>query len=185
MRHVDNLRDAGITLLAMPRSGEILLVRDAAGTTWLIHPPGAGEPEIVTEDVVGEAVARHGWDRVDETFPSWAELDVARQRRVAETAPQGRVDVSRFDAEDVRRVVGIVSAWLRSGEVNRGRRALHRLLRDATIIRRDEQLFSAVTEMLTELDDVPPRPPLQFRSATVGDERRKTALRRMQLSSAA
>lgn len=39
-------------LLAMPPSGEIFLATDAYGTTWLVHPPGAGGPDKINPAAV-------------------------------------------------------------------------------------------------------------------------------------
>lgn len=174
---------AGIALLAMAPSGESFLARDQSGTTWLVHPPGAGDAEVVSGEIVDEAV-RQGWDRVEQTFTSWAQLDNARQVRVAATGRQGRVDVSRFDGEDVRRVLAVVDSWQRSGEVIRARRALHRLLQDATVVRADNGLFETVTRVLTELDEASSRWPVPA-LVRDGDDRFAKAQRRMDFSLAA
>lgn len=173
-----------VTLLVMPPSGETFLARDAFGTVWLVHPPGAGGPEKVAPSAVDEAVARHGWDRVEESFGSWAELDTARQERVAAGGPRRPVDVSRYDEHDVRRVLRVVSSWLAAGDPVRGRPALHRLLRDAPVVREDDQLYVEVTELLVRLDQVPPTPPRTAMGAA-GSQRHADALQRLQIPLAA
>jgi hypothetical protein len=172
----------------MPPSGEIFLATDAYGTTWLVHPPGAGGPDKISpaavEATVQEAVARYGWDRVEQSFASWADLDNARQQWVAERNPLPPLDVSGFDEHDVRRVLRVVTSWLAAGDSARGRPALHRLLRDAPAVRRDDQLYEEVTRLLLRLDEQVDPPP--FSTLTVSDSSRgQEALQRLQLPQAA
>ena len=85
-----------IALLAMAPSGETYMVRDEFGRTWLIQPPGAGDPRVIEPDVVELAVARHGFDRIDRDFPSWSDLDRFRQARAASAAPPRRSRQGRW-----------------------------------------------------------------------------------------
>jgi hypothetical protein len=176
------------TLLAMPPSGEIFLATDAYGTTWLVHPPGAGGPDKISpaavEATIQEAVARHGWDRVERSFASWSELDTARQRLVGEIYPLPPLEVSDFDEQDVREVLEVVRSWLVAGDSARGRPALHRLLREAPVVRRDDELFEEVTSLLLRLDEETNPPP--FSTATLGNgSRSDEAMQRLQLPQAA
>ncbi|HJQ03106.1 MAG TPA: hypothetical protein VJ851_16035 [Jatrophihabitans sp.] len=149
----------GLVLLAMAPSGETFLVRDRQGTVWLVLPPGAGLPQQASGQDVEDAVARHGWNRIDREYTSWSELDAGRQQLVVSRGAQARVDVSGFDAEDVRRVLGVISGWRQRGDAVRGRRVLHKLLREAPIVRRQDELYEAVNEALKELDAMSPEPP--------------------------
>jgi hypothetical protein len=174
----------GLVLLAMAPSGETFLVRDRQQTIWLVLPPGAGLPQQASSEDVDEAVARHGWDRIEREYASWSDLDSGRQQLVASHGPQPRVDVSRFDAADVRRVLGVVADWRQRGDAVRGRRVLHRLLREAPIVRQQDDLFDAVNEALTELDTMSPEPPptaLRF----ANDRRHIEARDRLQIPVAA
>jgi hypothetical protein len=149
----------GLVLLAMAPSGETFLVRDRQQTIWLVLPPGAGLPQQASSEDVDDAVAGHGWDRIEREYPSWADLDAGRQQLVASRGPQARVDVSRFDAEDVRRVLGVVAGWRQGGDIVRARRVLHRLQREAPVVRQQDELYVAINEALDELDAMSPEPP--------------------------
>jgi hypothetical protein len=175
------------TLLAMPPSGEIFLATDAYGTTWLVHPPGAGGPDKISASAVGatieEAVARHGWDRVEQSFPSWAKLDSARQRRAAKANPQRRHGVATFDEHDVRRVLRVVTSWMTEGDPARGRPALHRLLREAPVVRSNDELYEEVNRLLLRLDQKTNPPP--FANLTpLNGARNGEALQRLRLPQA-
>lgn len=176
------------TLLAMPPSGEIFLATDGYGTTWLVHPPGAGGPDKIdppaVEATVEEAVARHGWNRIDQSFGSWDELDKARQHWVAENNPLPPPDISGFDEHDIRRVLRVVTSWMAAGHPARGRPALHRLLQDAPIIRRDDKLYGEVTRLLIRLDEKTEPPPFSALAALNGS-RSAAARQRLRLPQAA
>jgi hypothetical protein len=148
-----------LVLLAMAPSGETFLVRDRQRTIWLVLAPGAGLPQQATDQDVDDSIIRHGWNRIDREFNSWSDLDAGRQQLVSSRGPRVQVDVSRFDAEDVRRVLAVVSNWRQRGDGVRGRRLLHRLLREAPVVRLSDELYDAVTEALTELDTMSPQPP--------------------------
>lgn len=77
-----------VTLLAMAPSGESYMVSDAADRVWSIRPPGAGEPRMVETEMVDIAIAKHGFERVDREFQSWAEADRFRLERA--TPPSRR-----------------------------------------------------------------------------------------------
>jgi hypothetical protein len=153
-------RPAGsVTLVAMPRSAETFLVRDASGTLWLCPPAGAGEPTVVEESAIDEAVRRHDWDRVDATFDTWEALDADRQRRAAELAPLRDTGIADYDAVDVQRIVDGARAFARDGDHAGARTMLHRLLREVTLVRKDGELFDMITRLLVELDTAGRQPP--------------------------
>jgi len=142
------------TLVAMPPSGEVYIARDNDGTQWLIQPPGAGDPEPVTDEVVEQAVIDHGFDRIEQSFETWDELDAERQRRAGIGLTAMRVDVERFDAEDVRQMMRALRRCRQRGEILRARRVAHRLLR-APVILEDDVQYRALVQFLEELDAVP------------------------------
>ena len=92
-------------LLAMPRSGEIYLATDENGVTWIFHPEGAGDPDLIEPDKVDEtlrqACGKHSWELVRQDFGSWEEIQAARQRMVGAWSDQmGRHTAGRAGAAD-------------------------------------------------------------------------------------
>jgi len=148
-----------ITLVAMPRSGETFLVRDASGTLWHFPPAGAGEATAVSESAIDEAVRRHNWDRIDATFDTWGALDADRQRRAAALAPGRDIGIVDYDAVDVRRILSGACARAQAGEPGAARAMLHRLLREVTLVREDCELHDEITQLLMDLDVTSRRPP--------------------------
>jgi hypothetical protein len=124
-----------VTLVAMPPSGEVFLARDGDGVLWLIPAPGAGEPERVDGEIVERAVVDHGFERVEESFATWALLDEERQRRAGIGLTPVTVDFERFDRADVERLLGALGRARGRGQVARARRFAHRLLA-APVLRR-------------------------------------------------
>jgi len=148
-----------MTLVAMPRSGETFLVRDASGTLWLFPPDGAGESVVVGESAIEEAVRRHNWDRIDATFDTWQALDADRQRRAAALAPGRDIGIADYDAVDVRRILDGARATAQEGEPAAARTMLHRLLREVTLLREDDGLYDEVMDLLVDLDTTGRRSP--------------------------
>ncbi|MDQ1745102.1 MAG: hypothetical protein QOE23_3441 [Pseudonocardiales bacterium] len=165
-----------VTLVAMPRSAETFLVRDAAGTLWLCPPDGAGESLAVDESAIEEAVRRHDWDRIEATFDTWEALDADLQRRAAELAPGRDIGIADYDAVDVRRILDGARAVSQAGDHGAARTMLHRLLREVTLVREDGELFEAITGLLVELDSASRRPP-QRGVAGIRPEHRERARR--------
>lgn len=147
-----------VTLVAMPPSGEVFLARDGDGALWLIPPPGAGEPERVGDETVERAVVEHGFERVEQSFASWALLDEERQRRAGAGLTPAQVDFARFDTDDVERLLGALDRARGRGQVARARRFAHRLLQ-APVLRRDGELYDRVVSFLLELDEIPASAP--------------------------
>lgn len=169
-----------VTLVAMPDSGEVFIVRDDNGAVWLIQPPGAGDPELITNGVVERAVVDHGFERIEESFTSWAQLDAERQRRAGVGLTPRGVDVERFDSEDVAQVMRALQRCRRRGQIVRARRVAHRLLR-APVLQRDLGLYRGLVEFLEELDAIPPSPPF----SVVDDASERMPARQRALSFAA
>lgn len=96
------MRQGDVTLVAMPPSGEVFIARDG-DALWLVPPPGAGGPQRIDAETAARAVGDHGFDLIEESFASWAELDTERQRRAGIGLAAVKIDVERFDAEDVSR----------------------------------------------------------------------------------
>lgn len=163
-----------ITLVAMPPSGEVFIARDG-DTLWLVPPPGAGPRKVIDEETVARAVADHGFDLIDESFPSWAELDAERQQRAGIGLTAVKIDVDDFDASDVRGVLRALERFRRRGQSARSRRVAHRLL-EAPVVRSDDELHASVMALLYELDDERVSLP-----APTADPRRLEARERMQL----
>lgn len=166
-----------VTLVAMPPSGEVFLARDSDGLLWLVSPPGAGGPERVDDDIVARAIADHGFERIDEQFAGWAELDVERQRRAGLGMPPIQIDVGRFDAEDVERVMRALQRYRLAGQVPRARRVAHRLLQ-APVLQTERALYERVVAFLVKLDATPTVTP-----EAVVDEQRLAARQRVRLAS--
>lgn len=148
-----------VTLVAMPRSAETFLVRDASGTLWLVPPVGAGTAHMVDDSAIDEAVRRYGWDRIDAGFDSWEALDVDRRLRAAALAPGREIGVADYDAADVQRIIGGARARYQAGEVAAARVMLHRLLREVRLVRESIDLHNQITDLLLELDAASPSPP--------------------------
>jgi hypothetical protein len=153
-----------VTLVAMPPSGEVFLARDGDGVLWLIPAPGAGEPERVDGEIVERAVVDHGFERVEESFATWALLDEERQRRAGIGLTPVTVDFERFDRADVERLLGALGRARGRGQVARARRFAHRLLA-APVLRGDDELYERVVGFLLELDEIPASAP-----PTIADE---------------
>lgn len=147
-----------VTLVAMPPSGEVFIARDDDGVLWLIPPPGAGEAERVEQEVVERAVVDHGFDRIEQGFATWELLDAERQRRAGIGLEPTQVDFTRFDAEDVDRLLRALDRARGAGQVARARRFALRLLQ-APIVSSDADLLSRVAGFLLELDTIPPSAP--------------------------
>ena len=148
-----------VTLVAMPRSGETFLVRDASGTLWLVPPAGAGTALAVDDSAIDEAVRRHNWDRIDAAFDSWEALDTDRRARAAQLAPLRNTGVADYDAEDVRRIIDGARGRLEAGEVGAARAMLHRLLREVRTARDSNDLYDEIMGLLAHTDSASPRPP--------------------------
>lgn len=142
-----------VTLVAMPRSGEVFIVRDNRGEQWLISPPGAGDPQRVDDEVVERAIVDHGFARIEESFVSWAALDDDRQRRAGIGLTATRLEVDGFDAEDIRQLMRALHRSRERGEIPRARRVAHRLL-SAPVLHQDLDLFRGLVEFLEELDAI-------------------------------
>lgn len=146
-----------ITLVAMPPSGEVFIMRDGDGL-WLVPPPGAGDWQPIDEETVARAVADHGFDLIEETFAGWEELDAERQRRAGVGLAAVEIDVERFDAADVRGVLRSLNRFRRHGEADRALRVASRLL-EAPVVRGDDDLYASVLALLRQLVDERVSPP--------------------------
>ncbi len=100
---------SGYTLLAMAPSGDTYLARDPGGLVWLLQPVVDGESQIVEPDTAERAVATHGFERIDRTFPSWRDLDDFVEEQAARSAPGIDLDPAALDVDDVRRLLGIAA----------------------------------------------------------------------------
>ncbi|HVF13722.1 MAG TPA: hypothetical protein VM942_03935 [Acidimicrobiales bacterium] len=157
-----------IALLAMAPSGETYMVRDEFGRTWLIQPPGAGDPRVIEPDVVELAVARHGFDKIDQDFPSWSDLDRFRQARAASAAPPLAVEARPLDLDDVERLFRVVRRWADQGEVHCARRAVFALLA-APAVRADAEVHGRLIAFVQGLEE----PASPFVAAPTSEEKRR------------
>lgn len=137
----------------MPASGEVFITRDSDGHLWLILPRGAGGPKRIDDDTVEQAIAGHGFARIEQQFEGWEALDRERQRRAGLGAPSAEVDVAEFDAIDVERVLGTAERWGREGKTGSARRLCHRLL-EAPVLLREPALHGRLVRFLQQLDAV-------------------------------
>ena len=128
---------------------------------------GAGEPEVVDVKVVDRAVVDGGFDKVDEEFDNWEDLDRFRQERAALVVPDVIVSQERLDAEDVDEMLPVVRKWIDGGEGERARRATFALLR-LPVARADDEMHERLVAFLEELD----RPPLRFQSPSLSATKR-------------
>jgi len=168
------MRRGDVTLVAMPPSGEVFIARDG-DALWLVPPPGAGGPQRIDDETAARAVAYHGFDRIDESFAGWAELDAERQRRAGIGLGEVKIDVEGFDAEDVRGVMRALERFRKRGQTARARRVAHRLLQ-APVVRSDDELYASVMALLHELDDEHVSLP-----APTADPKRREARERLKL----
>ena len=153
-----------ITLLAMAPSGETYLARDRFGKVWLFQPVGAGETTEVDAGLVERAVAFGGFDRIDEHFDSWDELERFRQVRAALVVPDVVVDPERLDGDDVTEMLVVATRWRDAGEPVRAQRAVLALLR-LPIARADPDLNERLVSFLEGLTQPPARFPSEPRTA--------------------
>jgi hypothetical protein len=123
-----------IALLAMAPSGETYMARDPFGRVWLLQPPGAGEPLVIDASVVDAAVGKHGFERVDREFTSWAELDRFRLEMASLTTRLPAAEARPLDLEDVARLFGVVRRWAAGGETSRARQASFALLEEPVVL---------------------------------------------------
>lgn len=152
--------DAGyVTLVAMPRSAETFLVRDAAGTLWLVPPAGAGTARPVDDSAIDEAVRKHDWDRIEVAFHSWEALDADRRARAAALASGRDIGVSDYDTADVQRIIRGARGRYQAGDVAAARTMLHRLQREVRLVRESTDLYYEIANLLVEIDAASPRPP--------------------------
>ena len=152
-----------IKLLAMAPSGETLVVRDRSGRVWLHPPQGAGRPELIDEAVAERSVADHGFDRIDQAFPSWEALDSFRQGRAARVTPDVVVDRAALDMRDVERLWAVARRWVVEGQGPRARRLAYELLR-VPAVRADEATHNGIVSFVEGLEE--PRLATRSRPAT-------------------
>ena len=141
-----------IRLLAMAPSGETLVVRDRGGRVWLHPPQGAGRPELIDEALADRVVADHGFERIDQPFPSWEALDSFRQERAARLAPEVVVDRDALDLGDVERLWAVARRWAVEGQGVRAKRLAFELLR-VPAVRADEATHDALVSFVEELEE--------------------------------
>lgn len=116
------------TLVAMARSGETFITRSDRDGLWLHMPSGAGGAGPINETTAHQAVADHGFTKVDRDFATWAELEDFRQQEAAKFAPPVEIDPADLDDEDVREMLEVARRWATEGETERSRRLLLKLL---------------------------------------------------------
>jgi hypothetical protein len=137
-----------VVLVAMPRSGETFLMRDAAGTLWLFPPEGAGQPKVVGESAIDDAVRRNDWGRIDAEFDSREALDADRQRRAAQLAPGRDIGIADYDAEDVQRILAGARNSIDEGDTEVARTMLNRLLSEVRLVQNDSGLRDEIVALL-------------------------------------
>ena len=76
-----------VSLLAMTPSGEALIVRDERGETWIHQPESVGGVVLFDANLVEQAIAEHGLDRINREFANWQDLDQFRQERASAVTP--------------------------------------------------------------------------------------------------
>ncbi len=165
-----------IALVAMAPSGETFIARDADGVLRLYAP---ARPAHAVDGKTVERALLAGFDRVEKSFASWAELDAERQRRAGPVRSDVRADVTTWDAARTRRALSSIASWIAEGRVASARRVLHEVLR-APILVEEPALLTEVAELLERTDE--------YESVTVPvdapDERHALARERMHLSPA-
>lgn len=179
---VGQTSNATVALLAMPPSGETYFVRDQCDTVWLIHPPGAGEPTISTLDDVKEAVALHDWNRVDQSFANWEDLDRTRQVLAAAVSGHRRLDLARFDRFEITRLLNRHSDPRTDEQIRRATIIVSRLLHEAPLVREVDEIFFQATTLLNRLLSNRPTPQTTDPQSS---SRRSRAYARMELPNAA
>ncbi len=155
-----------VELVAMAPSGETFVARDGAGVLRLYSPAQA--PRVVEEEIVERAILA-GFDRVGESFTTWAELESARQRRASVLAPSLTTDVSDWDDNRVARALGVVNTWITDGKIAAARRVLYELLR-APGVQRSPATLNQISNLLQrcerrEVVHVPTDPPDELKAA--------------------
>lgn len=133
-----------ITLVAMAPSGETFIARDADGVLRLYAP--ARPPEGVDDETVERALLA-GFDRVEKSFASWAELNAERQRRAGLIRRDVRADVTTWDAARTRRAFSQIASWIVAGRVTSARRVLQELLH-APVVMQEPTLVEEIAELL-------------------------------------
>lgn len=132
----------------------VYIVCDQHGAQWIVQPRGAGDPQIVGDDVVERAVIGHGFDRIERSFETWERLDAERQRRAGLGLAAVQIDVEHFDAEDVQQMMRALGRCRQRDQIPQARRVAHRLLR-APVIRQNLDLYRDLVAFLDELDEIP------------------------------
>ncbi len=142
---------ARITLVAMARSGEVLIVRDASGQTWLYQPEGAGGSGRIDEETIEWAMRSLGLVSVMASFNSWEELDDYRQRRASEATPSVLTDPRNFDLADVQRLRVVAERWADAGRGVDARRLVLRLLHVPAVLT-DPKTHDDLVRLVERLD---------------------------------
>ena len=144
-------RAGAYTLLAMPRSGEAVLARDEHQRIWLIRFVLHYDDEPATQYDVDAAVAKHGWERVDRNFDSWAELDEYRLNR----AREGVDNLAGPDIANLTRAgVQVILRQIRKAGVERRQSSedlLNDLLAQCRAVRDDQYLAAEVGTQLNAI----------------------------------
>lgn len=139
-----------VTLLAMPRSGEIVIARDSDGRVWLIQSEDRGGLQRIDQDVADRAIARHDLERLDKEFPTWSALEDFRQDRVHKLMPAMAIDREGLGLHEVRVLLATAGRWAAEGEVRRARSLAVKLLGVPAV--RDN--MAATNELVSFLGDL-------------------------------
>ena len=135
----------GIRLLAIAPSGETYVV-EITGRTWIVYPPGAGDPRPADMSAAERAVSDHGFEWVDKVFDNPEELDAYRNEVAARVAPEVATRLELFDEDDARRLLAVARRWHAEGDP-RGTRLARRLLR-VPVVRTNADLASDIVDLI-------------------------------------
>lgn len=137
------------TLLGMAPSGEACLVGYPDGRVFVssIH---TAAPTRIDASGVDQYIATHDWKPIGRSFATWDALDAYRNRQAAapiKTTPS----VIDYDAAEVRDVLDETSTANDAQQRASARRLLLDILRDAPVVRSDDDLYAAVLARVEEL----------------------------------
>lgn len=142
----DFLSDGRCTLLAMSYGGEVMLVEDQAGDTWLvsIHQPDKRVSNA------SEYAARADLMHVGRAFESWQGLNAYRHEN-GKCADPRFPRYADYTAADVRAALRDTRTAEDPDEIAAAQGALERILEASSVVQADAELRAAVTLRIGEL----------------------------------
>lgn len=168
--------ELSFTLLGMAPTGEACVVRDDADRVW-VSSIYASIRQVDPDDV-DQIIATHDWNRIDEHFATWPDLEAYRNDN--SRMPQPRFpDLADYDADEIRDVLEETETAYSDEERQSSRSLLLDILDQCPIVLEDTELRAAVIGRLRELTE-----PERATSAVLRSPAEAEAMDRLELVAA-